>query len=241
MKKVATKGIQVIGKKDTLIALNMGYGFHKEHNEESVHDMVNLFNDFGLRKMNGITGLKQKRRIEKEMKKYSSSAFYNSIILPNVGYLRREIIIDNTELKKNPRYTNIMLANGEYTMILVSNTDLYIDVLKKKMGNNRKFEESTFLYGGDYNYDVDKNEDAQLAKIHLDVGIGTVTELVSSAWDSSGFMVFIRKGISVTQGLADSIENSLKNSSLAVTYGPKGLFRDNGLCLVMLDNMYKLL
>lgn len=132
-------GREFIMKNGICIGVNIGYNFFREHEFgiESVLD--NLIYSCNRREVK-----RWRRKIEKKYKRVSigGKEVSSNIIPPCCGYLRREIIIDNSELS-----SNVLLKNGEYTLQMFGGS--YIN---SRIGQKRKFNEGMFFYLGDYKY-----------------------------------------------------------------------------------------
>lgn len=234
-------GKQIVSRNGILCGVNIGYNFYLEHERET-RELLNRINN-GSIAINNISdklSFDNKRKIAiRKSNIFNTTPFSRCIILSNVDYIRREVIIDNSELKKSGKYQNFMLENTDYTLFIFSDYDT-LKWYRGRLGNNRKFSESDFLYMGDYNSDISSNVGARLAGVgtlHSEIGIGTMSTMVSGAWGNDGFLVLIKRH-GITEYLADNIESNLKNGGLALVNEPCGIFRDRGLGLVFLNNIY---
>lgn len=234
-------GKQVVTRNGILCGVNLGYNFYTEH-ERGINDLLTTLNN-NLTE-NYVASFKDKLAFDKKvradnrkMNKFRSTPFKNCIVRPSTRYIRREIIINNDELKN--RYCSLMLENTNYTLLVFGSRGI-LDVYGKKLEGKRKFSEADFMYVPDYNLGLSPNIGAILSgkSTCKDIGIGTISTVLSSSWDNTGFLIFIKKD-SIYSSIPDNIENNLKAGGLALVSETAGLFRDRGLGLVFLDNMYK--
>lgn len=230
----AVFGEEIVKRNNKIVGFNIGYNFYCEH-EQGVLELINNLNNQYLKKLS----LKDNKKLYKNgfllTNKYKNTPFSKCILRGNIEYIRREIIIDNTELIESQKYSKYLLFNGNYTMFKVS-SEVGLEAFKEKYGQRRKFSEEELLDMSDYNIDMSYNMGYQLAgaaNCHMN-------QSVVGSWGSDGFIVFIPKMIYLEEmkNLADDFENSLKTGSLALCDGYAGLFKDRGLSFVMLDKCY---
>lgn len=234
-------GKQVVNRNGVVCGVNLGYNFYTEH-ERGINDLIitlnnNLTENYVISFKEKLAFDKKVRADNRKMSKFSGTPFRNCIVRPSTRYIRREIIINNDELKN--RYYNLMLENANYTLLVFGSRGI-LSVYSQKLEGKRKFNESDFMYVPDYNLGTSQNIGAILSgkSTCKDIGIGTISTMLSSSWDNTGFLIFIKKD-SIYSNIPDIIEDNLKAGGLALVSEPAGIFMDRGLGLVFLNNVYK--
>lgn len=234
-------GKQVVTRNGIVCGVNLGYNFYTEHEGGIDYTLNNINNNsvYITSNAENKSVMNKKKKDLKMAETFKHTPFYKNIILSSVDYIRREVIIDNSELKQSGKYKNIMLDNADYTLLVFGNYSV-LKANRERLENKRKFSEESFLYLPDYNSDYSNNIGAMLngiTSVSSHIGVGSMSPMISGSWGQMGFLMLIRRD-GLTANLADTIEDNLKNNGLSLAYGPCGLFRDRGLGLVFLNTIY---
>lgn len=231
-------GKQIVTRNGILCGVNLGYSMYTDQ-ERDVISLINVLNNNITEKepIKLIDQLAFNKRVKqdiKKMDKFNNTPFRRCIVRPSTRYIRREIIINNDELKS--QYNTMLLEDANYTLLIFGHREI-IDMYNKKLEGRRKFNEADLFYMKDYNFS-NAGDNTTGKSSYTDIGIGTISTIMSSSWGRNGLLLVINKD-SIYSSIPDNIENNLKAGGLALVSEPAGLFRDRGLGLVFLNNMYK--
>lgn len=234
MGRPTVHGKELVVKNGEFIGLNLGFNFYFEHEEGTqgiVQHMNMLRSGFELWGYNSKINKKINKEKKAIYKKWGNSEFMGYIVLPSVNYLRREIIIDNTEIRD--KYRNFQTVDGEYTLLWIGN-NWTSDVWNKKWGNRRKFREDELLYMPDY----------QSSLIRPDFTLNgerkpELSSLICGAWSSGdgNVMILVRK-IKARVNIVERLTNALKRGDLAILPDLQGVFKEHGCLLVNLQSLH---
>lgn len=223
----AVYGRELIIRDDKFVGINFGYNFYCEHETsdgEGMESIVRHINgiDFMSVPFNPVAIKKARNLVEKQNKSIENHWRHDKEVIPHIispacGYLRRELIIDNSKLRD--KGVTPLLEDGNYTMMMFDLKSSCEHMNTERLGQKRKFAEDMLLYTPDY------------------VRSRAVKPLrFAGAWSmGKGFIVLVSKDYSLYRNIPDIIENSHKGHSLGVFNGVQGITTDRGLTLMMLD------
>lgn len=227
---------------DKFIGINLGYNFYTEH-EYGIEEIPKEINKYSIVSgnitafyiHNPIQEMQLKRKISaqnKIIKRWDNTPFKDFVLYPCTIYVRREIIIDNTNIQN--KYNRFLTKNGNYTLLYIGETT---DNWRKHYGDRRKFAEDELLYMRDYNTDMSINPGFMMNSKN---SLLTQADF-AAAWQgrSSNIMILVNNEIESNKHIIDGIIDAIKKGSLAIVGEEHRIFSDRGLILLDLDNCYK--
>lgn len=227
MRREGLKGSELLlDVNGNFVGIGLGYSDCREHGTNIASSSIVAPMNYIGEQMSGKIKLMKCR---KAMSKWRATPFCDSILLPNTGYYKRELIIDNTR----NRFGSCLLCNGNWTMLSIG-----YSINKDTWGTDRrKFEECELLPQQFYMSYFTNTERKDFIASHRD-------ERVVGSWEISGsdIVIFLNRdvlGANKCGYIVASIINALKKGNLGVVIDAGRCFRNNGLYLIDLEAAYR--
>ncbi len=227
MRREGLKGSEILLDRDgQFVGIGLGYSDCREHGTTVASSGIVAPMNYIGEQMSGRLKL---RKYRKAVNKWQATPFHDSVLLPNTGYYKRELIIDNT----SNRFGSCLLCNGNWTMLAIG-----YSINKDTWGTDRrKFEECELLPQQFYmNYFTNRTR--------RDFVASNRDERIVGSWEVKGsdIVIFLNRdafGAEKCRNIVDSIISALKNGNLGVVMGAGRCFRNNGLHLIDLEAAYR--
>lgn len=237
-------GREIAVKNGVICGVNLGYNFYSEH-EHGVDSIV-----YGLNNMSNpeyrantlktkLHAQKLARKDIKAMQNFYNTPFKAGLIRPSISYVKRKIIIDNSELKKQGKYSKYLLSDGNYTLYGFYSIPAELARFKEMVGNKRKLSEEDLFYMPDYSAQSMSNNFGFMTNYMSGNINGTIDGDIPIAgkWGSSGLLILLNENNNLSLRVIDTIQDNLESGGMAIIYGPGGIFKDRGLGIVFVKNI----
>lgn len=237
MGRATVYGKEVVTLNREFLAVNLGYNFYREHEGDTKNFVCSLNTD-----METKFRLAFKSKLSREVRQYNKQLKKNILtakkygqyepymLYSNVPYFKREIIIDNSDIRH--KYTTFQTRDGNYTLLVLGDTRIR-DNWVNKYGNRRKFNESEILYMPDYqSYSLRNNLGRMNNKASY---IGGDKPFVGVwATESPYLMLLISREYDKDEIVVNGIISALGRGSLAVL-PQSSCTKDRGCILIDMD------
>lgn len=144
MSRVGIFGRAVLRSGDKIIGICLGTGGYSEHQFSG--DTLRNAIEYGNR--GSDKDLKKGARVINKSKKSIPERFHHNIVNPGLGFLKREININNDSLTN---YKNCLTQNGRHILIDFG-VKYRVDDIRRNLGKRMNFSEAGLFYMEDYNF-----------------------------------------------------------------------------------------